>query len=790
MKTPGLEIVLCRLLVVLLAATTTAECRDEPLPIEALAKVKAVGTIVQFSPDGQWIAFTIQDRMRSEKLDGEFTRSGTPSVGIGSSVWVINTRTGDSQNLTPGQANNWGPSWSPDGKYLAFYSDRTGKAQLWIWGRSSGQSRAVSDLVIHPYTAMETARWTQDSTAVIAKILPEGMAIEEACRRTLPAEPRSDEDAATTAEGKSQEKNGSRPTVVIYRSYADAHGPDPEKQKKAAQAAAITNAFMSDLALIDVSTGKALRLARDVKPCWYEISPSGNQLAFVTEKGWDEGDLFRSLYDLVVVSMRGDGLRVVASNIESLAILLDTVSWSPDGKMLSYTDWKQGTDGECYLVSVEDGQKRRAAETPHPSFGNAYRPPLWDASGQSLYFIATKALWKVDIAGKAATEVARIHNKSIVEILTQRDSGRLWSPDGGRSIVVATQDDGTKEFGFYRVDLITGARAKLREENKVYRVPAQLFMDVSADGSNIAYVAQDISHPDDLWITDPGFINCRRLSNTNPQIDRYQLGSSRLVEWTDKNGNKLRGALLLPPGYRTDRRYPLIVDVYGGDSLSDSVNRFGLAGLANWTTNKQLLATRGYAVLLPDTPLRVGSPMSDLASTVLPAVDKVIEMGIADPERLGVMGASYGGYSTLALIVQTTRFRAAVIFAGFGDLISAYGEMSDEGAARMIQLAEKGQLRMGGTPWQFRDRYIENSPIFYLDRVQTPALIVHGTDDHVARTFLGDEIFVGLRRLGKEAVYARYEGEGHALTSYANIADYLNRMILWFDQHLSTPAQK
>jgi dipeptidyl aminopeptidase/acylaminoacyl peptidase len=182
--------------------------------------------------------------------------------------------------------------------------------------------------------------------------------------------------------------------------------------------------------------------------------------------------------------------------------------------------------------------------------------------------------------------------------------------------------------------------------------------------------------------------------------------------------------------------------------------------------------------------------MSDLASTVLPAVDKVIEMGIADPERLGVMGASYGGYSTLALIVQTTRFRAAVIFAGFGDLISAYGEMSDEGAARMIQLAEKGQLRMGGTPWQFRDRYIENSPIFYLDRVQTPALIVHGTDDHVARTFLGDEIFVGLRRLGKEAVYARYEGEGHALTSYANIADYLNRMILWFDQHLSTPAQK
>ena len=180
--------------------------------------------------------------------------------------------------------------------------------------------------------------------------------------------------------------------------------------------------------------------------------------------------------------------------------------------------------------------------------------------------------------------------------------------------------------------------------------------------------------------------------------------------------------------------------------------------------------------------------MRDLAKTVLPGVNKAIDLGIADPERLGIMGASYGGYSTLALITQTTRFKAAVMHAGFGNLISDYGEMMRDGSARSITLAENGQTRMGGTPWQYRDRFIENSPVFYLDRVQTPLLITHGSKDNAVPPFLGDEIFVGLRRLGKEVTYAKYEGEDHTLTNYPNQVDYLNRVFSWFGDHL-TPSR-
>jgi len=218
---------------------------------------------------------------------------------------------------------------------------------------------------------------------------------------------------------------------------------------------------------------------------------------------------------------------------------------------------------------------------------------------------------------------------------------------------------------------------------------------------------------------------------------------------------------------------------------SDVLHTFGFTP-APTIDNLQLFATRGYALLLPDAPVGAGIPMKELADTVLPGVNKAIEVGVADPEKLGVMGQSFGGYNTLSLIVQTTRFRAAIMRSGFGSLIGIYGEMGKNGLAYGMGVLEDGPPRMRGTPWEIRERYIENSPIFYLDRVQTPLLIVHGAEDGATAPFLADEVFVDLRRLGKEAVYAKYQGEGHGFLMYANKVDYWYRAIEWFDRHLKT----
>jgi dipeptidyl aminopeptidase/acylaminoacyl peptidase len=459
--------------------------------------------------------------------------------------------------------------------------------------------------------------------------------------------------------------------------------------------------------------------------------------------------------------------------------------WSPDGKWLAYTAKDSEDKGDCFLLPTNGGEVQKATVMSHPDFRSDFLVPLWDHSGQAIYCVGGDAVWKISVAEKAVYEISKISDHQIVAVLTRWGSGLAWSPDDGRSLYLSTRDQVTKQSGFYKVDLMLGNTIRLLEEDRYFGGIHTVFnVDVAADGQTIVFQAQDVQTSPDLWITDKDFHYPKRLTRINPQLERYDMGTSRLIEWKGIDGEPLRGALLLPAQYQQGRRYPLIVQVYGNLPLSNLVNQFGLGGTG--VENRQLFATRGYAVLYPDSHLRVGTPLQDIAKSVMPGVDKVIELGIADPDRLGVMGTSYGGYNTLSLIVQTTRFKAAAITAGQGNLFSHYGQMAADGSTFGITWSELGQGRIGGTPWQFRDRYLENSPVFYMDRVQTPLLIMHGAQDSSVPSFLAEEIFVGLRRLGKEVVYAKYIGENHSVLywGYANLSDYCNRMMTWFDQYL------
>jgi dipeptidyl aminopeptidase/acylaminoacyl peptidase len=303
----------------------------------------------------------------------------------------------------------------------------------------------------------------------------------------------------------------------------------------------------------------------------------------------------------------------------------------------------------------------------------------------------------------------------------------------------------------------------------------------------VVYTSENAENPGDVWLSDVDFLDPTQLTHLNPELAPYRMGKSQLIDWLDDDGNRLQGALTLPSDYENGKRYPLVVLVYGGDYVSDSLERFGGFDRALPYMNIQILATRGYAVLEPDAPQHLGTPLLDLAKTTLPAVSRVVEMGIADSERIGVMGQSYGGYSTLSLLVQTKRFKAAVSTSGIGNLVGFYGELDKDGTAYGT-LTEAGQGLMGGTLWDYRDRYIENSPIFYLDRVDTPLLLVSGSDDTTAAPFLSDEVFVGLRRLGKTVEYRKYYGEEHQVDGYENQLDLGNRITAWFDQYLRSPS--
>jgi dipeptidyl aminopeptidase/acylaminoacyl peptidase len=541
--------------------------------------------------------------------------------------------------------------------------------------------------------------------------------------------------------------------------------------------------LLGELALVDVETGAAQRISGSVRLAGYRLSPDRRQLAWAVATRFARPGSHQILADLVVYDFATRRTKHVAADVAFADgyPLVPLISWSPAGRGFAYRTDGAGAKDEIYVVALDGQVPQRVASGPvleHELRDD--HPPLWDKTGQYLFFVRAGHVWRAPADGRGATQFASAPGRDLR--LIEAGSGRLWSPDDGSTAIVFTANRKTKQAGIARMDLTTGTVTQLLQEDKLYNVSRATAPAVMPDGKGVLFAAEDAGHPPDLWITrvDP-WSEPEQVSRVGAELAGVSLGRTTVIEWRTLDGDTLHGALIYPAGYRPGVPYPMIVKVYGGTSLSDDANRFGCADSP--VDNLQLFASRGYAVLLVDSKLAVGTPMLDLLKSVMPGVDRAVELGIADPGRVGIMGHSYGGYGTLSLIAQSHRFRAAVMRAGIGDLVSAYGRLSEVGTNYWIPWAERGQGRMGGTPWDVRERYIENSPIFFLDRVQTPLLIIHGGADSPV---FADEVFSGLRRLGKRVEYARYTGETHdeSVWSKSNQIDYVRRVIAWFDRYL------
>jgi dipeptidyl aminopeptidase/acylaminoacyl peptidase len=751
-----------------------------PLPVEDALNVHDITFFaflpIGLSPDAKWLAYTVQDNQHTRSVGAEsYARTGVPTPAVGAGIWLTNVETGERTSLTGGKGDNWCPVWSPDGHYVAFFSNRDGggQARLWVWDATKKDLRKVSELNIRGIDQIE---WTPDSRSLLVTTLPEGLSPDDYAHRMSTPENKRPSPAEEAPSG-----------VALYESH-----PSSKDEKESPQSDPWNLDWRTDLVLIDVTSGKATTVVHNRRIQKYLLSPDGSRVAYTSAVKFEKAGSQQILFDLVVTSVPTKQERIVAPGIQ-LELGGREFRWSPDGSRIVYHVGGQGAANyDCYVVSPNGGAAQNISLLPEPTHQEGSGVPLWDATGEHVYFVQDGALWKASLDGTKAIELSRIPSRYIGLIISRSD-GVLWTDDAGKSTVVVAHDDEGVQDGFYKIDLTRGESARLFERGQCYQcAPAGIPPVVRGSGAaqRIAYFAEDSQHDNEIWLSDVDFQNPQQITHLNPQFERYKLGSARLIDWLSDDGERLKGVLLLPSDYRDGERYPMVVVVYGGGNLSHGFDRFG--SWASGAFNMQLLATRGYAVLLPDSPQHPGTPMLDLAKTVLPGINKVIEMGIADPDRLGVMGQSNGGYSTLALIVQTKRFKAAIEIAGMGDLVSDYGFMGKDGTAYSVGLFEHGQDLMGGTPWEFRGRYLENSPIGYLDRVETPLLIVHGTADATVPPTQGDEVFVGLRRLGKEAEYAKYEGEGHSplYWSYDHQVDFDNRMITWFDEYLKKTDER
>jgi len=549
------------------------------------------------------------------------------------------------------------------------------------------------------------------------------------------------------------------------------------------------------LAWVDVETGRETIVAVDVAVSKALVAPRGDRVAFTTPLRFERDGSQQILFDLLV----SDSASSAAPRPVARDIRLDydgaQFAWSPDGTRLAYRTAGVLASGDVFVAGLDGADPRLVSPGPHPPFTLLHQriAPSWDAGGRHVVFADTSAVWAAPVTDGQLTAVARLAGRNLRLFATP--NGVLSSADRGQSTLVLATDIRTGKMAFCRVRLpqaepgaITPSPAScVARDGSVGGYGPTDGAAVSNDGSLLVFASQDASHAPDLYLARHGDVTAAtRLSAIAPAFDRIVMGEQRIIEWQTGDGDSVGGVLLLPAGYEPGKRYPLITRVYGGIQPSRLyVDRFGVERPS--IDNLQVLATRGYAVLLPDIVFKGDEEVvSQLPKIVLPGVERVAELGIADSARLGLMGHSFGGFNTIAILTQTPRFRAAVMSAGMADLVATYGQLGPDGTSYGIAVVEHGQFLMNGTPWEQPRRYLDNSPVWHLDRVTTPLLIVHGGADRAVAPFLAEEVFVGLRRLGKPVVYANYAGEEHhqATWSYANQLDYWNRVIAWFDWYL------
>jgi acetyl esterase/lipase len=558
--------------------------------------------------------------------------------------------------------------------------------------------------------------------------------------------------------------------------------------------------------LVDVETGDRMIVeshqvvgpANDLDP-FMAISVDRSLIAYSVNRGFAGPNTFQQLFDLVVAPVGNlAAKRSVARSVPQW--FGADISWSPDGRYLAWYTSGPVERGDLYVYDVRSSTSNLVTPGLHPIFDPltslSVSAPVWldnrtiiakafDGPLRTHYEKAkANSLWMLNVATGAAQKVTSFPGAEIFRIVT-RPPSRI-ALRSGDAIVVAIKT-ANHDQGLYAVDLSTG-RARMLVGGR-YNLGYATGWDSpvgSPDGRYVVYVGQSSDEPPNAWVVPANGGAPRRVTDLNPDLAGIPLGGSRILSYLGPDGDTLRSALLLPPGWIRGRPVPMIVYPYGGADRSLLINNFGFARVAGaGVDNLHVLATRGYGILLPDAPVHTGTPMRDIARTVLSGVDEAVRLGYADPTRVGIIGHSYGGYTVYSLIVQTHRFKAAIAVAGFSDWVVLYSGMQDGGSSHGITQAEARQYGLGATPWKARQRFIANSPFYFLDRLTTPTLIIHGTDDPIDQ-FNAKMSFVALRRLGKDVALVLYRHEQHspAMWSHQNQEDYLERVVAWFNRYL------
>lgn len=466
---------------------------------------------------------------------------------------------------------------------------------------------------------------------------------------------------------------------------------------------------------------------------------------------------------------------------------------STNGKYVAYYQ-----QGNVYLYDVEEGRRVNLTQSlpvgfadedhDYPSSAPGYGFGPWVEQDSGILVYDKYDVWQFNTESKNGVNLTEGQGRA--QKIQYRLAGLVESSDKvselsyNQTVLLHGYSEKTKADGFYLASLgKAGVKTLMAGEYKL----TVLGRSQAADTIVFSKERYDV-FPDLYTATYQAPQHAVQQTKLDSQRQAFAWGQSELVHWTDGDGNKLDGVLIKPSHYQQGKQYPVMVYYYR--FMSDRLHAFP-AMKVNHRPNFAWYADNGYAIFLPDIRFEIGYPGASSVKALTSGVQKLIEMGVADPNAIGLQGHSWSGYQTAFAITQTNMFKAAVAGAPVANMTSAYsGIRHGTGLARQFQY-ETGQSRIGASLFAAPQKYIENSPVFYADRIQTPLMIMFGDKDDAVPWEQGVEMYLAMRRAGKDVVFLQYEDEPHHLKKYPNKLDYSIRMMQYFDHYLKgEPAPK
>ena len=449
--------------------------------------------------------------------------------------------------------------------------------------------------------------------------------------------------------------------------------------------------------------------------------------------------------------------------------------WSPDGTRITYTTrpTPRADDGalsDVWMVTIASGEKKQLV-----SGAGASDNARWSPDGRWIAYTgsmdrdpgpSTAYLYLLPAAGGTPKQLTAKFNLSV--------GTPVWSRDG-RAIYFSTNV--LEAIEVFSADVATGAVKQVSHENAGMSIA-----EISADGKTIVGTLSLRRGPTEIYESNPDFSKWGLLSLHNRWLEDYVLGDTEVVKWKSKDGTEIEGLLTKPAGYEAGKRVPLLLNPHGGPTG---------ASINNFNATVQVLAANGFAVLQPNFRGSTGKGLAFAQANkntwgkgdyedCMSGVDTLIANGIADPDRLGAFGWSYGGYMTFWILTQTDRFKAVSPGAGLTNIYSMYSQTDIH---RYLNWFYSDKA-----PWEAQDLYWDRSPMKYVNNVKTPTMIMHGQVDTRVPIAQAQEFYQALVERKVPVEFVVYPRENHGFTEPRHQMDRVRRYVRFFAKYLNAPV--